>query len=156
MWILSFIWYVEFYEIQIIYKLLFLGTTEAYDGTGRWDFLHNGHFSFIPSLSVVYKPVSSQQTTKIWPPFDCVTKQFLIRFNQRIFVNSFHSFVEFLILELSAHHSIPLSSFLSQSSSMYMSLIFSNFMIYSNLCEFYHLYDILNVMKFNLFVNYCS
>ena len=64
MWILSFIWYVEFYEIQIIYKLLFLGTTEAYDGTGRWDFLHNGHFSFIPSLSVVYKPGSSHPTTK--------------------------------------------------------------------------------------------
>ena len=64
MWILSFIWYVECYEIQFIYKLLFLGTIEAYDGQERWDFLHSGHFSFIPSLSVVYKPGSSHPTTK--------------------------------------------------------------------------------------------
>ena len=69
MWILSFIWYVECYEIQFIFKLLFLGTTEAYDGTGRWDFLHSDHFSFIPSLSVVYKPGSSHQTTKKWQKY---------------------------------------------------------------------------------------
>ena len=93
---------------------------------------------------------------KFWLPLNCVTKHFMIHFNQRIFANAFHSFVEFQILELSAHHSIPLSSFLSQSSSRYMSLIFSNYLIYSNLYEFYHLYDMLNFMKFKLYINYCS
>ena len=74
--------------------------------------------SQVSQLSISLDQVNKlQKMTKIWLPFECVTKQFLICFNQRIFMNSFHSFEEFQILVLNADHSIPLSTFLSHPSA---------------------------------------